>query len=141
MGDVHSVHLVLEAVPEQVDTLQDEIAQLWASVPSVSTTDRVRFEMALVEIFANIVEHSVRHHPGPPLRQVAIQLDVSPGLVEARFADDGRPVGLDLSDVTMPPPDAEDGRGLALTIAAVDALADEREGDINRWTVTCRRNG
>jgi serine/threonine-protein kinase RsbW len=128
MGDVHSVHLVLEAVPEQVDTLQDEIAQLWASVPSVSTTDRVRFEMALVEIFANIVEHSVRHHPGPPLRQVAIQLDVSPGLVEARFADDGRPVGLDLSDVTMPPPDAEDGRGLALTPSPTSARATSTAG-------------
>lgn len=141
MSELHAVRLVLEAVPEQVDALQDEIARLWESVPAVSSADRIRFEMALVEIFANIVEHSVRHHPGPPLRQVTIDLRITDAVVEAQFADDGRPVVLDLSDVTMPPPDAEDGRGLALTIAAVDDLAYEREGDINRWTVTCRRAG
>lgn len=134
------VERVLDAAPERMDDLQDLVADMWATEPTVAASDRIRFEMAVVEIFGNIVEHSVRRHAGPPVRRVEVLLTVSDESVVARFADDGRPVAIDLHEVTMPSPDAEDGRGLAMALAAVDDLSYERKGDINRWTVTCTRS-
>lgn len=134
------VERVLDAAPERMDDLQDLVAHMWTLEPTVATSDRIRFEMAVVEIFGNIVEHSVRRHAGPPVRRVEVVLTVSEESVVARFADDGQPVAIDLHEVTMPSPDAEDGRGLAMALAAVDDLGYEREGDINRWTVTCTRS-
>lgn len=132
--------VLLLARPEDVDVLQDLVAGLWTSEPGVADADRMRFEMALVEIFANVVEHSVRAQHGPPLRRVAVTLSVDDEQVQAVLVDDGRPAAVDLSAVTMPDADATSGRGLALAMAAVDDVSYEREGDRNRWTVTCRRS-
>lgn len=134
----HDVRLDLEAVVGSTDRLQDEVERLWEAVPSVSARDRMRFEMAVVEVFANIVQHAVGDDAGPR-RRVEVDLAVSDDLVSARFVDDGRPAAVDLQDVGMPPPDAEGGRGLALTLASVDHLEYERDGGTNRWTMTCRR--
>lgn len=139
MAHAH-VERVLDAVPERMDDLQDLVAQMWTTEPTVASSDRIRFEMAVVEIFGNIVEHSVRQHAGPPVRRVEVALTVSDESVVARFADDGQPVAIDLHDVIMPSADAEDGRGLAIALAAVDDLSYEREGDVNRWTITCTRS-
>ncbi len=130
---------VLVARPEDIEVLQDMVAALWDAEPGVGGTDRTRFEMALVEIFANVVEHSERAHGGPPVRRVAVTLTVDEEQVQAVLVDDGRPAAVDLSAVTMPDEDATSGRGLALAVAAVDDVDYQRDGDINRWTVTCRR--
>ncbi len=131
--------VVLEARPEDIDVLQDVVADLWESEPGVADTERMRFEMALVEIFTNVVEHSERAQHGPPRRRVAVTLTVDDDRVQAVLVDDGRPAAVDLSSVTMPDADATSGRGLALAISAVDDVSYERDGDRNRWTVTCRR--
>lgn len=139
MTSDHAVHLELAAEAASVDVLQDEVSGLWEAVPSVEARDRMRFEMALVEVFANVVQHAVDDVDGADERRVVVDLAVTPAALTARFVDDGRPAGVDLQDVSMPAPDAEDGRGLALTLAAVDHLEYERDGGTNRWTVTCRR--
>lgn len=129
----------LVARPEDLEVLQDLIATLWTAEPAVGDGDRMRFEMAVVEIFGNVVEHSARAHGGPAVRRVAVLLTVDDREIQAVMVDDGRPAAVDLSAVTMPDADATSGRGLALAVAAVDDVAYERDGDVNRWTVTCRR--
>lgn len=135
------VRLELEPRAECVDDLQDEVARLWEAVPSVGARDRMRFEMAVVEIFANIVQHGVAGTEGREPRRVGVDLDVTDAELTARFVDDGRPADIDLHDVTMPAPEAEEGRGLALTLATVDHLEYQRDGGSNQWTITCRRSG
>ena len=139
MTSDHAVRLDLAAEPSSVDKLQDEVSGLWAAVPSVDPRDRMRFEMALVEIFSNIVQHGLDEADQAAEHLVVVELAVTSAALTARFVDDGRPAVVDLDDVSMPTPDAESGRGLALTIAAVDHLEYERDGRTNRWTVTCRR--
>ena len=139
MSADHVVHVELPAAATSVDALQDEVSALWRAVPSVVARDRMRFEMALVEIFANVVQHSLGEPDRAEDRKVVVEMVVAPAALTARFVDDGRPAEVDLQEVRMPSPDAEGGRGLALTLAAVDHLEYERDGGTNRWTVTCRR--
>lgn len=139
MTSGHTVRVELPATPESVDDLQDEVSRLWEAEPSVGPRDRMRFEMALVEIFANVVQHGVGELDAAADHRVVVDLEVTAATLTARLVDDGRPADVDLQDVSMPTPDAEDGRGLALTIASVDHLEYERDGGTNRWTVTCRR--
>ncbi len=129
------------AVPESLDALQDRLAAAWTDLGAdVTDHDRLRFEMAVVEIVANIVEHAGLTDTRPPVRMITCVVTVDDEEVRAEFADDGRPAAIDLSAVFMPGEDAESGRGLALAVAAVDDLRYEREDGINRWTVVCVRS-
>ena len=44
--------------PESLDLVQDRLAEFWAHDESVSPADRMRLELAVVEVVANIVEHA-----------------------------------------------------------------------------------
>lgn len=129
------------AVAESLDALQDRLAAAWDDIGAdVADHDRLRFEMAVVEIVANIIEHAGHHDTSPPVRTISCLVTVDDEEVRAEFADDGRPAAIDLSAVVMPDEDAESGRGLALAVAAVDDVQYVREGGINRWTVVCHRS-
>lgn len=134
--------LVAPARIEVIDQAHALIEQLWDDPAAPSPTDRIRFEMAVIEILGNIVEHAAQvDPPDVAARQVELTVSCDEEMIEARFGDDGKPVEIDLADVTMPDQlDAEDGRGLALAIAAVDEVTYERIGPSNRWTLRCRRS-
>lgn len=132
-----TVSTVLTAVPSEIDRLQDEVSGLWAAEPGVPPGLAQRFETALVEIFGNVVQHG--QEPGAPATSVEVVLEITEDRVTAALADQGRPVAIDLAAVSMPDVDAEGGRGLALAVSCADVLAYERDGDVNRWRVTCRR--
>lgn len=129
------------ATPQVVDRVLDELERLWAREPGVTDADKGRFEMGLVEILGNIVEHSFRLGDGAEGRELSVEVDVTPAALTAVLADNGRPAEIDLSDVTMPGPEAESGRGLALALAALDHLEHERVDGRNRWTLRCDRAG
>jgi serine/threonine-protein kinase RsbW len=139
---VADVAVTAAATPEVVDRVLDELAALWERTPDVAVADRTRFEMGVVEILGNIVEHAFRADDGRGAdgRELTVEVHVAPAALTAVLGDNGRPAEIDLSDVTMPGADAESGRGLALAVAALDGLEHERVEGRNRWTLRCDRH-
>ncbi len=125
------------ALPAGLNDIQDLIDDMWSLTRGIAEHDRHRFESAVVEVAANIVEHA---RPADDRGQVTLDLTVSFGSEELRavFCDDGQAADVDLDDITMPGTHAEDGRGLALAKTCSDALRYARRGSVNRWTITCR---
>ncbi|MDO9379227.1 MAG: ATP-binding protein [Nocardioidaceae bacterium] len=139
-ASVTRVSLEAAAREDSVDLLHTLVASLWEGSPDVAMIDRIRFETAVIEVMANIVEHAYAiDGEGVTGRRFDVSLLADPTSLVATFADDGRPCEIDLSTVSMPGYDAESGRGLALASAAVDDLAYHRDGVINHWSITCRR--
>lgn len=123
--------------PESLDLVQDRLAAFWAHDETVSAADRMRLEMAVVEIVANIVEHAFTVDAGG--RALTVALSMTPERVEAVLSDNGLPAEIDLGAVTMPDEDATSGRGLALAVAAVDEVVYDRVQGRNHWRLVCRR--
>ena len=122
--------------PASMDRVHEELEELWQQAPDVGVEDRIRFETAVAEIAGNIVQHS-----GGASGHFELELRADAERLEASFRDHGQRVDLDLSTVHLPDELAESGRGLALTLAAVDELEYRREGRINHWRVVRRRRG
>lgn len=141
MAEAAGVREAFEVAVEEsaVDLVQDRLDTFWTHDESVSVGDRMRFEMALVEVVANIVEHAFEADAEAVGRVLAVELSLSPEQVEAVLSDNGLPAELDLGSVTMPGVDAVSGRGLALAVAAVDELRYDRVGGRNHWRLLCRR--
>ena len=133
------VELSAPATPEMMHLVHAVLEQLWSQHDDVSMVDRIRFETAVIEILGNIVEHAYRLEPGGTERRFDITLTATEEALVASFGDDGMPVAIDLSEVTMPGEDAESGRGLALAIAAVDDITYDRSSGRNHWRLTCVR--
>jgi serine/threonine-protein kinase RsbW len=125
--------------PEGIDLVQDRLAAFWSHDESVSPADRMRLELAVVEVVANIVEHAFTVDADQGGRLLTVELVLTADHVEAVLSDNGVPVAIDLGAVTMPDEDATSGRGLALAVAAVDEVAYERIDGRNRWRLVCRR--
>jgi serine/threonine-protein kinase RsbW len=141
-ADPDRIELSVPARPASLDLVHTAVAQLWDGHDSIGPVDRIRFETAVVEIFANIVEHAFRTDPALPdelTRRLRLSLAVTDELVTARFSDNGLPAELDLSTITLPDDDADSGRGLAMAVAALDDLQYERVAGRNHWSLVCRR--
>lgn len=137
------VHLRLDmpTTTDAIDLAHERLAELWEADGEVASTDRVRFELAVIEILGNIVEHAwIADRGHPDERRLSLELILTATRLEAVLGDNGQPVSIDLSAATMPDEDAESGRGLALTIAAVDALDHTREDGRNVWRIRCDRS-
>ena len=115
------------AGPELLESVHDLLARLWADEPGVDERDRIRFEIAVAEVAANIAEH------GAGAARVSLRLFSSPDRIQAVFEDDGAPV--EARPEQPPAGDAERGRGLLLARAAVDRFSYERDGATNRWVL------
>ena len=134
-SDLDVVEISAPAAPETLEEVQDRLAALWERRADLSPELTMRFEMGLVEILGNLIEHA--YDPLSPGREVAVRIEVGADVVTAVLSDNGKPVAVDLSRVAMPDEDAESGRGLALALAALDHLSYERDGDCNRWHLRC----
>ena len=133
------VTLEAAAREDSVDLLHTLVGSLWEGSPDVGMVDRIRFETAVIEVMANIIEHAYAIDGTTVGRRFDVSLRADAESLVATFADDGRPCEIDLSGVQMPDFEAESGRGLALAVAAVDDLVYTRDGAINHWSITCRR--
>lgn len=126
------------AVPESLDTVQDRFGAWWDGLGVDDTAHRFALETALAEIAANIVEHTARADREHG-RRYSVELTATDQEFTAVLRDNGLPVDIDLSAVTMADLDAESGRGLALAIAALDRLEHRHEHGHNVWTLVCTR--
>ncbi|WP_134738980.1 ATP-binding protein [Nocardioides sp. 503] len=137
---VGRLELSAPATPEIMDLVHGMIEHLWTTHPDIGERDRARFEMSVIEILGNIVEHAyAAEETHPSTRRFQIALAATEDRLVARLADNGLPVGLDLSGAVMPDELAESGRGLALATAALDDLGYHRVGDRNLWDLLCLR--
>ncbi|MCJ1715779.1 ATP-binding protein [Curtobacterium sp. VKM Ac-2922] len=126
------------AVPESLDTVQDRFGAWWDGLGIDDAAHRFALETAVAEIAANIVEHTARADRQAG-RRYTVELQATDRALTAVLRDNGLPVDIDLSAVTMADVDAESGRGLALAIAALDRLEHRHEGGHNVWTLVCTR--
>ncbi len=124
------------AGPGCLDLVHDMLAELWTGAPEVAEQDRTLFEIAVVEIAGNVVEHT---RPRPVACE--LELAVYPDRLDAVFHDTGEDAAVDLSDTGLPDPLAETGRGLPMARAALDVLTHERRDGTNRWYLSRVRTG
>jgi serine/threonine-protein kinase RsbW len=135
----HALHVVdLPTTLDSIDLVQAGFDTWWAALADGNVSTRFAFETAVVEIAANIVEHT-RRAEGTSGRRYSLDLSADAVELTAVFTDNGMPADIDLSKVTMADVDDESGRGLALALAALDRLDYERVGGRNIWTLVCRR--
>ncbi len=119
-----------------LDHIHDLMAEAWVREPGVSTDDKVLFATAVAEVAANIVSHG-QSSTGT---EVTLTLRLAADQIEAVFLDDGDPADVDVDQAVLPADSAESGRGLAIARAALDELAYERLGSINRWRLVRSRS-
>ncbi|MBM7510331.1 ATP-binding protein [Nocardioides sp. 31GB23] len=136
------LELSAAATPEILDLVHALLEHLLAQREDVDASARMRFEMSVIEILSNIVEHAYQADSGlsrPPggSRRFTITLAVTATRLIAALSDNGLPMSLDLETATMPDDLAESGRGLAMATAALDALEYERVEGRNRWHLMC----
>jgi serine/threonine-protein kinase RsbW len=138
---VADAELACPARPECLDEVHGLLASLWDAAPDVALEDRMMFELAVVEIAGNVVEHaggdSAGGEPGPV--QLVLRVAVHRDRLEARLHDDGTVALVDLARAQLPAdPLAESGRGLALALAS-GRLTYAREGGANVWCLVRAR--
>lgn len=137
------LELSAPATPEIMELVHAMLEHLWGTTPNISERDRTRFEMAVIEILGNVVEHAYAADnedvPSKGTRRFDIAVGVTDGELMAHLGDNGLPTELDLSGVVMPNVLAESGRGLALATAALDDLTYERMQGRNLWDLLCVR--
>ena len=121
-----------------IETVQIEFDTWWNELGEPKAETRFAFELAVVEIATNIVEHTHRAE-GTSGRRFHLELSADETSVTAQFADNGMPSNIDLSTVTMSDVEAEGGRGLALAVAALHSLDYRFENGRNIWTLVCLR--
>ncbi len=138
------LQLSAPATPEIMELVHKMLEHLWGTWAHISDRDRVRFEMSVIEILGNVVEHAYAadnsDEPGQHGRRFEIVLGVTDDALMAHLGDNGLPTELDFSDVAMPDVLAESGRGLALATAALDDLSYERVKGRNLWDLLCLRD-
>ena len=135
-GGADGLRLSVPAEPASLDVVQDALARLWERT-GLEPELALRFETGLVEITANVIEHSF--DPDHPGREFTLAVEVQPAQVRAEMSDNGQPAAIDLSAVTLPEDDAESGRGLAIAQATLDELTYEHRDGRNVWRLSCRR--
>ncbi|WP_308798693.1 ATP-binding protein [Agromyces silvae] len=117
-----------------LDDVHRALAELWQLAPA-NDEDRMLFELAVVEVATNIVQHGASDL-GPV--EARLDLEATDDDLIAVFRDSANPPILDLSRVAMPDTDAEAGRGLALALAALDELSHLTD-EGNTWRLRRRR--
>jgi anti-sigma regulatory factor (Ser/Thr protein kinase) len=124
------------AGPDCVDGVHDLLAELWTGAPDVDERDRTLFEIAVVELVGNLVEHG---RPRP--LECGVTLAVYTDRLDAVLWDRGDDPDVDLDGAALPDPLAETGRGLPMARAALDVLTHERLDGTNRWHLSRVRTG
>lgn len=129
-GAAHTVRF--QAGPEALEVVHQALGRFWEGVVVPDERWRMMFELAVLEIAVNVMEHA-----RPPLVQLTLLAE--PDRVAAEFVDSGRPWSGPPVPPTLPDDLAEGGRGLALAWMAVDEVGYERLGERNHWRLMKRR--
>jgi anti-sigma B factor antagonist len=132
-GAAQEVEVWCDADGDQLASVHEALARFWEEMEAPPADAwRMRFEVAVSEIAANIVEHA-------QARVMHLRLAVNSGTVVAEFEDAGRSWTGAPEEAPPEPTDmAERGRGLILARRAVDEVGYRRDGTTNRWHLSKR---
>jgi anti-sigma B factor antagonist len=131
-GTTQEVEVWCDSSGDQLAAVHDALARFWAEMESPPADAwKMRFEVAVSEIAANIVEHA-------QARVMHLRLAVDEGRVVAEFEDAGRGWAGAPEPDPVPTDLAERGRGLILARRAVDEVGYKRDGTTNRWHLAKR---
>lgn len=132
-AETRSFHIDGPAGLALVDRALDELDRLWSEAAEVPTQDQVLFALALSEVTTNIAQHNEH-------ADVVLSIDVRVTAEEARayVRDSAPPAPIDWDAVTMPGEEAESGRGLALSQAALDEFTHTVTDLGNTWILVRR---
>lgn len=123
------------AQPNVVDALQDEFARIWPRATEIRSEDRMPFELAVVEIASNVVQHA--HATEGSVLELAVELEIRRHVLLARLYEiNAEPVPDVLGEEHLPPPEAEHGRGLGMVRQLVTTVTCERQQGTNVWTLS-----
>jgi serine/threonine-protein kinase RsbW len=145
-----AVRLVVRAParPEALAALHGLLSRAWSRYPGVTGTDRMGIELAVAEIAANIVAHNAARPARIEMTvvemtvvEMTVAVSVHADRVEVDLSDTGNGHPVDVAAARLPVDAmAERGRGLAMAMAAVDAVTYAREGELNRWRIVRHRS-
>lgn len=127
--------LVLDSPTDDINTVHNFIENVWESNPEVDAMDRLRFETALIELAANVIQHGGKG--GQLVAKLTITVDDD--VVRGQITDQSEPGAVELGLREMPDEYAESGRGIAFIQRLVDVLHYERRDDENLWMIEKRR--
>jgi serine/threonine-protein kinase RsbW len=136
MTDGGDYTITIATPTDDIEVVHSMLESVWAKSPSVSATDRLSFETALIELSSNVIRHA---DDGSGI-QCVLTVGVSDARIEARLTDTGVASEVELDGRTMPEAFAESGRGIALIKALVDELEYVRSGSINHWRISRSRS-
>ena len=123
------------AEPQVVDALQDEFARIWPRAEQIPPEDRMPFELAVVEVASNVVQHA--HATEGNVLELAVELEIRRHVLLARLYEiNAEPLPDVLGHDQLPPPEAEHGRGLGMVRQLVTTVTCRRERDTNVWTLS-----
>jgi serine/threonine-protein kinase RsbW len=134
-GRRHAYSLTAPAEPASLERAHALLQTVWTDHGDITAADRMLFELAVTEVAGNIAQHAP---DGAPL-DFTLNVCVHPDRIEAEFLDAGRRAEIDLAAAAMPSEMSESGRGLAMTLAAVDELVYRRDSNTNHWRLVRRR--
>lgn len=119
--------------PGDVNTVHDMLEQVWADVPEIGAEDRLKFEIALIELASNVMRHA---DAGTGI-VCALVIQTLPDRITATLSDSGEPGDVMLVGRTLPEDVlAESGRGIPLIQALVDELRYDSEDGFNHWHIS-----
>lgn len=122
------------AAPDFVDHVQDLLSRDLPKAPEIGPQDCMAFELAVVEVVTNAVQHTEATHRAAV--ELDFKLEIRPSLMLARLYEIGaEPFEIPESDA-MPSEIEESGRGLALARQLLSTITCERRGTTNLWTLT-----
>lgn len=121
---------------EAIDRVHLLFEELAARRPDLAEDRRGAFELAVVEVVTNVIQHGAE---GTRAR-VQLELGHTDDGLRAVVTDDAEPADVDVSNAAMPDPEdfGESGRGLALIALLVDEFVHEPLPHGNRWTLVSR---
>jgi serine/threonine-protein kinase RsbW len=127
--------LTLRTPADDINVVHAYIERIWALHPSLDMMDRLRFETALIELAANVIQHA---DDGKSI-VADISIVIDDEHIRGTISDSSPAVKVDLTRRDMPDEDAESGRGIAFIQRLVDVLHYERRDDENLWVIEKRR--
>ena len=120
-----------------VDTVHDLLDRNLPLAPEIGPEDKMPFELAVVEVVTNAVQHASGGTSA--VVELDFELQIHPDLLLARLYEIGAsPFDLPPAGEPMPGQGAESGRGLAMARQLLSTISCERSDRSNLWTLMRR---
>jgi serine/threonine-protein kinase RsbW len=127
--------LTLRSPADDINVVHAYIERVWAEHPGLGVMDRLRFETALIELAANVIQHA--DDGNGIIADITISVDDT--TITGNISDSSPAGMVDMSMREMPDEYAESGRGIAFIQRLVDVFHYERRDDENFWVIIKRR--